>query len=318
MTFKSRLVVVNDEDVEARLSEISQMFATMEDLQEDRTVASGDFVNLDFSGSVENETLKELAAEDYLLEIGSKTFIPGFEENIIGMRKGESRTIELQFPENYSAVHLAGKNVQFRVNVKEIRIKKVPKIDEEFIKNFDKYESIDALRDDVRKGLFEEKERKASVAFNRLIDDKLLAANEFEVPQTFVERQIYFMMSDAQRRLVSNGMDPKKAAEFSIKLHDQMKDEATRIVKTVLLLKQIARKENISVTESELQERIQEIAAQRAQNFETIKKSLEKDDLVDNLRSEILSHKTYDYLAAKATVTPFTEDKTVITEGREK
>ncbi len=102
---------------------------------------------------------------------------------------------------------------------------------------------------DVRKNLEEEKKRKIAADFERQISEKLLANNDFEVPESFVERQIYYMMSDMQRRMVSGGMDPKKAAEFSFKLHDQFREEATKIVKTVLLLKNIARKEALTVGE---------------------------------------------------------------------
>jgi trigger factor len=191
----------------------------------------------------------------------------------------------------------------------------VPAIDEEFVKNFDKYESIAALREDVRQGLVAEADRKAAAAFDRHIDDKLLAANDFEVPPSFVERQIFFMMSDAQRRLVANGMESKKAAEFSAKLHDQFKDEALRIVKVILLIKHIARKENLTVTDEELAARIQEIASQRGQDVATVRAGLEKDDLIDNLRSDLLTRKTYDYLVAKAQVTEVAAPQDAPVEG---
>jgi len=301
--------VVTGEDLEARMQEIRQMFATMEEVSEDRGIIAGDFVTLDFAGAVAGKPLKELKSENYLLEIGSKTFVPGFEEQVIGMKKGDTKSVAVQFPENYHAAHLAGKDVEFAVVIKGIRIKKVPEIDEQFIKNFEKYESLEALRDDVRKNLEEEKKRKIAVAFERQISDRLLEKNAFEVPESFVERQIYYMMSDTQRRMVSGGMDPKKAAEFSFKLHDQFREEAAKIVKTVLLLKGIAGKEGLTAGDDEVENQIREIAAQRAQDYETLKKSLDKDDLIDNIRSEILNRKTYEFLEAKAKVTTVRNEK---------
>ena len=301
--------VVTGEDLEARMQEIRQMFATMEEVSEDRGIIAGDFVTLDFACALAGEPLKELKSENYLLEIGSKTFVPGFEEQVIGMKKGDTKSVAVQFPENYHAAHLAGKDVEFAVMIKGIRIKKIPEIDEQFIKNFEKYESLEALRDDVRKNLEEEKKRKIAVAFQRQISDRLLEKNAFEVPDSFVERQIYFMMSDTQRRMVSGGMDPKKAAEFSFKLHDQFREEAARIVKTVLLLKGIAGKEGLTAGDDEVEKHIREIAAQRAQDYEALKKSLEKDDLIDNIRSEILNRKTYAFLEAKAKVTTVRNEK---------
>ena len=301
--------VVTGEDLEARMQEIRQMFATMEEVSEDRGIIAGDFVTLDFAGAVAGKPLKELKSENYLLEIGSKTFVPGFEEQVIGMKKGDTKSVAVQFPENYHAAHLAGKDVEFAVVIKGIRIKKIPEIDEQFIKNFEKYESLEALRDDVRKNLEEEKKRKIAVAFERQISDRLLEKNAFEVPESFVERQIYYMMSDTQRRMVSGGMDPKKAAEFSFKLHDQFREEAAKIVKTVLLLKGIAGKEGLTAGDDEVENQIREIAAQRAQDYETLKKSLDKDDLIDNIRSEILNRKTYEFLEAKAKVTTVRNEK---------
>ncbi len=294
--------IVTTEDLEARMQEIRQMFATMEEVVEDRGIVAGDFVTLDFSGMTDGKALKELSSENYLLEIGAHTFVPGFEEQVVGMKKGETKSISVRFPEQYHAAHLAGKDVEFSVSVKGIRIKKLPEIDEQFIKNFDKYESLDALREDVRKNLEEEKKRKIEAAFERQISDRLLDKNFFEVPDSFVERQIYYMMSDTQRRMAAGGMDPQKAAEFSFKLRDQFREQAIRIVRTSLLIQGIAAKENLTVGDEEVDNEIREIARRRAQDYETLRKSLAKEERIDDIRGEILNRKTYEFLEAKAKV----------------
>ena len=166
---------VTEEDLAARLQEISQMFATMEDLQDDRGIVKGDFVALDFTGKLSGESLKELTAENHLLEIGSNTFVPGFEDHLIGLSKGESKTFVVTFPEPYVAAHLAGKDVEFTVTVKGIRVKKVPEINEDFVKNFERYDSLEALKTDVRRNLEEEKRRKVAADLDRNISEKLLA-----------------------------------------------------------------------------------------------------------------------------------------------
>ena len=307
--------VVTDEDFEARMLEIRQMFAIMEEVEEDRGTRIGDFVTLDFTGTLAGEQLKELKSENYLLEIGSKTFIPGFEDQLIGLKQGETKTVAVKFPDDYNAAHLAGKDVEFTVNIKGMRVKKLPEIDEQFIKNFERYESLEALKADVLKSLEDEKKRKIALAFERQISDKLLEKNVFDVPDSFVERQIYYMMSDMQRRMVSGGMDPKKAAEFSMNLHDHFREEAAKIVKTALLLKGIAGKEALAAGEDEVEKQIREIAAQRAQDYETLRKSLEKDDLIDNIKNEILNRKTYEFLEAKAMVTTVGTEKKGTPEG---
>ena len=120
------------------------------------------------------------------------------------------------------------------------------------------------------------KSGKSHADLDREISEKLLARNDFEVPESFVERQIYYMMSDTQRRMVSSGMDPKKAAEFSFKLHDQFREEATKIVKTVLLIKNIARKEAMTVDEDEVEKEIREMASQRGQDYDIFEKIIGK------------------------------------------
>ncbi|OHE22566.1 MAG: trigger factor [Syntrophus sp. RIFOXYC2_FULL_54_9] len=305
---------VTEEDLEKRLQDIRQMFSTMEDLNEDRGVIEGDFVTLNFTGKISGETLKELTAENHLLEIGSKTFVPGFEEQLLGMRKGEARSFVITFPETDVPAHLAGKDVEFAVNIGGIRVKRAPEIDDNFIKNFEKYESLDALKADVRKNLEEEKKAKVAADLDKSIGDKLLASNEFEAPDSFIENQIHHMLLNMRQRMVSGGMDPKKATEVALKFRDQCREEATKIVKTVILIKNIARKEALAVDEMEVEKQIAEMASQRAQDFETFKKSLEKEDLMDSIKSEILSRKTYEFLLEKAHITTVGAKKAEIAE----
>lgn len=294
---------VTDEDLDARLQEIRHLFATMEEIVEDRGILEGDFVTLDFTGTLNGEALKELKSDNYLLEIGSKTFIPGFEDQLIGMKKGDTKPVAVRFPEDYQAENLAGKDVEFTVDIKGIRVKKLPEIDEQFVKNFERFDSLEALKAEVRKDLEEEKKRRIAAAFEKQISDKLLEKNEFEVPESFVERQIYYMLSDTQRQMIARGMDKKKAADFSYRMRDRFREDAVKIVKTVLLIKAIANKEALTVDENDVDWEIRNIAAQRAQDYDTLKKSLEKDDMIDNIRSEILSRKTYEFLEGKARIT---------------
>jgi trigger factor len=300
---------VTDEDLDARLQEIRQLFATMEEITEDRGIIAGDFVILDFTGTLNGEALKELKSDNYPLEIGSRAFVPGFEDQIIAMKKGDTKTFAVRFPEDYHAAHIAGKDVEFTVTIKGLRIKKLPEIDDQFVKNFERFESLEDLKAEVRKDLEQEKKRKIAAALEKQISDRLLEKNEFEVPESFVERQIYYMISDTQRQMIARGMDKKEAAEFSFRMRDRYRADAVGIVKTVLLIKAIADKEGLIVGEDDLDYEIRNIAAERAQDYDTLKKSLEKDDLMDNIRSEILSRKTYEFLESKANETSVRNEK---------
>lgn len=307
---------VTEADLEQRLQEIRQMFSTMEDVNEDRGVTEGDFVTLAFTGTVGGERLKELSAENHLLEVGSKSFVPGFEDRLIGMRKGETRSFSVRLPEKDIPAHLAGKEAEFEVSVGGLRVKRAPEIDDQFIKNFEKYDSLEALKSDVCKNLEEEKKRKSDAALDKSVSDKLLAVNDFEVPESFVERQILHMMSDMQRRMTAGGMDKKKATELAVRFHDQFREEAVKIVKTVILIKAIAAKEGLTVDDREVQGRIAEIASQRVQDHDTLKKSLEEEDLIERIRSELLSRKTYEFLLEKARITTVSGKTTEGPEGK--
>ncbi len=309
---------VTDADVDARLGEIREMFATMQDMEEDRGVKEGDFATIDFQGSLDGEPQKDMKADEYFLEIGSKTLVPGFEDQLIGMKKGESKEVPVKFPDDYHAEHLKGKDVHFAVTVKGIKEKKLPEINEEFIKNFEKYQTLEDLKAEVRKNL--EVENKARIGSNlgKFIVDKLLENkdNEFEVPPSFVERQIFQMMAETQRHLLSRGMDKKAATEMTVKMHDAYKDDARKIVRTALIIKNIARKENITVSDEELQDRLKLIADSRGQTPEAVRDALEKDDMLDHVGNEVLHNKVFDFIEAKARITMVKKDRGAAGEGK--
>lgn len=303
MELEKQAPIVTDAELEASMEQMRQMMAVLKNVEDGRGVQKGDFVTISFEGALEGDKLPELKSENYLLEIGSGSFVPGFEDQLIDARKGTVKNIEVVFPENYHAANLAGKNVAFTVEIKDIKIKELPDFDDKFIKNFGKYTTLDDLRTDVRRGIGEDKKKRAETAFIRQISDKLLEKNSFDVPEAFVQQQIYFMVTDAQSRMVSEGMDPKKAEELAVNYSGHFRDEATKVVKTTILLEKIAEKESISATDEEVENRIREFALQRSQDYETYRKSLEKDGLLENIRGELVNRKTYEFIEASAKVT---------------
>jgi trigger factor len=293
---------VKDSDVEARLEEVRDMFGTMEEVEVDRGVSEGDFVVIDFEGFVDGKPLKEMKAENYLLEVGSKRFVPGFEEQLIAMKKNKTEQIRIKLPDDYHAKNLAGEEVVFSVTLKNIKEKKLPEIDDKFIKNFDKYESLDDLKKDMKKTLEEENIARANSSFKSLIIEKLLEKNEFEVPQAFVNRQVSYMIADTQRRMAMRGMKRDETPERYKELYDHYKDEAAKIVRTTLLLKNIGERESISVSDQEIEEKIRELAQLRGQNYDALKESLESGNMIEDIKNEILNTKVFDFIEDKAKV----------------
>ena len=293
---------VTESDIEERLQQIRHMFGTMEEVGDDREVKEGDFAVIDFTGTLDGEALKEMTAENYLIEIGSGSFVPGFEDQVIGMRKDQSKQIQVKFPDEYGIQRIAGKDIVFSVTLKSIKEKILPEIDENFIRNFEKFETLEDLRTDIRETLEEENKARSNTDLKDLIVTKLLESNEFEAPPSFIERQIYYMIADTRRRMASRGLSRKEIDELSAKYKEMYREEATKVVKSVLLMKNVAAKESISVDVGEIDERVMEMAQRRGQDFESFKKSLEDADMIENIKEEILTRKVFDFIEGKATI----------------
>jgi len=188
------------------------------------------------------------------------------------------------------------------VTVQDAKIKVLPELDENFVKNFNKYDNIEALKTDLRKSLEEEKGAAVKAKLQKAILDNLLEKNPFEVPEAYVERQIFNMMIEYQRRMVMNGMDADSAANVAANLHDQFRDEATRMVRTAILLQRIAEKESLAVSDKDIDDRIRETATRYGRDFETMKDSYEKDNLIDRLRDQLLEEITLAFIESRANI----------------
>jgi trigger factor len=293
---------VTDDDVRKRIDEIRQMFATMEEVVEDRNVIRGDFVVIDFTGSMNGEAYDELKSDNYFLEIGSGKFIPGFEDQLIGTKKGETREVKVTLPDKYHENKFAGKDVIFKVTVNNIREKKLPENDESLIKNFEKYNSFDDFQNDVRKSLEEKVEQTDNLSLQNKMTEALLKENNFEAPAALVDRQIYYMMIDTQKRMVSAGIDEQNVMDFTLKMRDKYKDDAEKIVKSFLLIKKIAAKESIIAEEEDIEKYIREIAVHSGRDYETLRKIYDAEDKKESLKMEIIQKKVFDFIENNANI----------------
>jgi trigger factor len=295
-------ISVSEEDMKKRLQEIRKMFATMQDIIEDRQAAMGDFVMIDFTGTLDGEALPELKSDNFLLELGSKRFIPGFEEQLVGMKNDETKEINLTFPADYHEKKMAGKDVIFTVTIKGLKEQKLPEIDENFIKNFDKYNTLEDLKNDVRKSMEEQCKRQSDSQLQDKITEGVLKANEFEAPSSLVERQIFYMISDTQKRMRSAGMDEKNAMELSFRMHDQFKQDAEKTVRSFLLLKKIAEKEAITVSDDDIDNYINELAEIHHTDYEVVKSAYADEERMNSLKTEIIQKKVFDFIEREANI----------------
>ncbi len=296
-------IETTEQEVNDRLQQMREMYATLEDVADERAAREDDFVVVDFEVTVDGTLREELTTDNYTLQIGAGKFVADFEEKLKGLKKGEEKVVEITFPEDYQPADLAGKEGSFRVVVKNIREKKLPELDDEFIKNFEQYETIEDLKTAVQQSLADETNAKIESELKKRIIDALLAHNEFEVPSVWVQQQIYYMMLDTQKRMVSNGMSPEKAMEVSMNLHEGFREPAERLVKSSLLLAKIAEKELIKVEDKDIEERMRSIAGLYGQDYESLNEAYDKNNMKERLREELQEDKTIEYLIEKASIT---------------
>lgn len=254
---------VLDEEIDAEIFKERESNSRMIDV-EDRAVENGDTVNLDFEGFVDGEPFEGGKGEGYPLVIGSNTFIPGFEEQLIGANIDEEKEVNVTFPEDYQAEELKGKAAVFKCKVNRIQKKELPEVDDEFAKDVSEFDTLEEYKADIRKKLAEEKEKDAQRAKEDAVINKIIETSEMDIPDAMVDSQIDQMADDFGRRMQSQGLSLEQYFQFTgltmEKLRDELKPQALKRIQTRLVLEKIAEVENIQPTEEQVDEEIKKMA----------------------------------------------------------
>ncbi|KQC46831.1 MULTISPECIES: trigger factor [Geobacillus] len=294
---------VTDEDVENELKRLQENYAELV-VKEDGTVENGDTVVIDFEGFVDGEPFEGGKAENYSLEIGSGTFIPGFEEQLVGMKAGEEKEIQVTFPEEYHAEQLAGKPATFKVKVHEVKAKQLPALDDEFAKDIDEeVETLDELKAKIRARLEEAKKNEAETALRNAVVEKAAANAEIDIPAVMVQNETDRMLREFDQRLQMQGLNLQLYYQFSgqdeAALREQMKEDAEKRVRAALTLEAIAKAENIEVTDEEVEEELQKMAEAYNLSVDKLKELLGS---LDGVKEDLKWRKTIDFLVEHSTV----------------
>ncbi|MFO7818929.1 MAG: trigger factor [Halanaerobacter sp.] len=292
-------VTVEEEAVEDELETKRQTHAQLVGVDRD-VVEEGDFAIIDYEGYVDGETFEGGSAEDYNLEIGSGSFIPGFEEQLIGVEAGEETTVEVTFPEDYQSDDLAGQEAKFEVKVKDIKRKEIPELDDEFAKDLG-FETLEELKDDVEEDLVQEEEEKAERDYeNRLIESAVENA-EVDIPEAMIEEEIDSMIQEQKMQMQQQGFEFDQYLEMTgmneEELRNKFRGQAAERTKSNLILEAIAEEEGIEVTDEEIDEKVEEIAeGQGGQDPEQIKKFLQMQGQLAQLKEGLQMEKTLEFL----------------------
>ena len=278
---EKRAYNVTDDEVDAAIAQLQEGVARMVDV--DRPVENGDTVNLDYSGSVDGVKFDGGTAQGQTLTIGSGQFIPGFEEQMVGMAVGEEKDIEVTFPEEYHAENLAGKKAVFAVKVNGIQVKELPTLDDEFAKDVSEYDTLEALRDAKRQELLEQAEKNAKIQKENDVVRKAVENATVEIPDAMVERQIDSFLQDMGYRLQMQGISLEDYLKYTnteiSALRDQYRADAALRVKSQLVLEAISKAEAIEATPEEIGDKVAEYAKQFGDmTVEDFEKNLQADD----------------------------------------
>lgn len=297
---------VSPEDVDQELKDLQERHAQLEVMGEEDQVENGDKILLDFMGKDEGVPFEGGTAEDYALEVGSNSFIPGFEEQLVGMKLNEEKVINITFPEQYHSEELAGKAVTFDVKINEIKRKKLADLDDEFAKDISEFETLQELKIDIENKLKKQKEELGKNQLRSQAIEKMVEDHEIDVPEPMIESQVDIFIREFDYRLSAQGLSLDKYLEYSNlkieQIREQYKEDATKAVKKDLILEAIVKAEEIELLENELDDEIQKIAEAYNQETDKIKEILESQGQLSAIEHSLKAEKALDLVVENAQI----------------
>ena len=280
-------VKVSAEDVKQRLEEMVERNARLVSVE--RKAKLGDIAVIDFEGFDNGEAFEGGKGENYELELGSGSFVPGFEDQVIGMKTGEEKDIDITFPENYTK-DLAGKQVVFHVKVNEVKEKQTPALDDEFAKDVSEFETLKELKDDTKAKITAEREQSAKIAFENALLEKVAGDIKADIPEVMIEEQCRRFLDEFKQRLQAQGIPYDQYCKMTgmdeAKFMEDGREPAVRQVKMDLAIAAIIKAENLDVTDEEIEEKYKSMAEQYGMELDMLKKYLDAPTVRNQLLNE--------------------------------
>ena len=294
---------VTDEDVEHELHHIQEHNSRLISV-DDRAVESGDTTTIDFEGSVDGVPFEGGKAENYDLEIGSNTFIPGFEDQIIGMKIDEEKDVKVKFPEEYFSKELAGKDAVFKVKLHEIKKKELPELDDEFAKDVSEFDTLDELKADIKAKQEKQNEEKAKYETQDAVIKALCEKTKVEIPSGMVEMEVENMLKDFEQRLAYQGLNLEQYFKMMGKTEEEVKKEyepqAIEGIKSRLALEAVIKAEKIEATDKEVEDKMKEMAKNYGK--ENDEEFLKNENVRNYIKQGLESEKAIDFLVKNAKI----------------
>ena len=309
-------VEVTDEEIEAELKKVQEQNAR--EITVDRPAENGDTVVIDFEGSVDGEVFEGGTAENHSLVLGSGSFIPGFEDQLVGAAADSDVEVNVTFPEDYQAKELAGKAAVFKVKVHEIKKKELPEINDEFAQDVSEFDTLDEYKEDVKKGIAEQKEKAVRQEKQEKIIRQIVENAEMDIPDPMVVTQTRQMMDQFAQQMQSNGLSMAQYYQFTgltpDGLLEQMKPQAQKNIENRLVLEAIAAAEGITASEEEVEKEFANIAERYGLTVDKVKEIF-ADEETENIKSDIAAQKALDMITEAAVEVPVTEVEATVEDA---
>lgn len=294
---------ISDEDVQKRLDQIQKAHGKLTAVEEDRPVKEGDYVVLEYEGFEDQAPIDGIKSSNFLLKVGSGDFHPLFESALIGFRKNEQKDVEVDFEESYYHQKLAGKKVRFDVRIHDLKEMVLPELDDEFVKNFgSEFKDMDAFKAKVRETLVKEEEKRIDADVKARLLKTIGEEVEFDLPEVLVTAEIESAVARVRENMMRSGSTMEKVGISEEKLREDFRKDAENRVKEMLILEEIAKREQVDVSDEEVSEGLAGIADSMGQPVENIRRYYEARDLMDSLKATLMEEKTLNYLVEHANI----------------
>jgi trigger factor len=297
---EDQAVYVTEDDVNAELKKMQDRHAELVVLEEGEPAQEGDTVIIDFEGFKDGVAFPGGKGENHSLVLGSGTFIPGFEEQLVGMKKGEEKEINVTFPEEYHSEELAGQPAVFKVKVNDIKRKVLPELDDEFAKDVSEFDTLDELKKDIEATLLKRKEEERKRYIENTVVTKAAEAAQVDIPQGMIRAEVDNMLRDYDLRLRQLGLNLELYYQFTGQteedLREQMKTDAETRVRNFLVLEAIAKAENLTVSDEEFEAELAKLAEMYQRSVDEIRAIFTANGTIDDLRADLLTRKSVQFL----------------------
>jgi trigger factor len=301
---------VADEDVDAQLEEIRKTHGQLSSVETERGIKEEDFAVIEYEGLEDGKALEGIKNSNFLVRVGGNDFHPDFEKALIGLKKGEMSEFNVDFEEDYSQPKLAGKNVRFKVKVIDIKEMNLPELNDEFAKNLGAdFKDINDLKDKIRETLTEREEKRVDRELKMRLLKKVSDSVDFELPESLVDSELNGAMENIRQNLLRSGSNMEKAGLNEERLKEELRPASEKRVKDMLVLGEIARGNDLNITEADLSAGFKELALSTGQDPEALRQYYEANNLRESFRQQLLEEKTLNYLVKGANITEVETDK---------